>query len=150
MLQDVVIFMHSECGPDGEETEAMDFSTDGYYTYEDNVGCISYMESEITGMGGTRTSVFVMPDRVVIDRDGPVTSRMEFSEGELSSFLYNTPYGNATMGLRTRSIRQNMNADGGNVEIDYVIDLEHTFATRNRFVITVEKAGGSDNVQPRS
>lgn len=145
MLQDVIINMHSVQGYDKDNTDSIDFSTDGLYTFEDDTGCLTYMESEITGMKGTRTSVLVMPDRVVVDRDGPVTSRMEFKEGEKSSFLYSTPFGQATLGIRTRKINRNFNESGGNVEIDYVVDMDHVAVSQNKFMIDVKRTGDRTN-----
>ena len=62
---------------------------------------------------------------------------MVFKEGLKSAFQYTTPFGNATMGINTRRIRQNMGLNGGKVEIDYVVDMEHMVASRNKFEITV-------------
>lgn len=139
MMKDVLISIESSFAYEQEEEERMEFTTDGYYFYEDNVGCLSYLETEVTGLEGTRTSVFVMPDRVVIDREGTVTSRMVFQEGLKDAFQYATPFGQATMGIDTRRIRRNMNEAGGSVEIDYVVDMEHTVASRNKFQITVRE-----------
>ena len=88
-------------------------------------------------MEGTRTSVIVMPDQVVVDRDGLITSRMIFKEREKSSFLYNTPYGTATMNISTRRISHSLDEHGGNVEIDYVVDMEHAVVTRNQFRLNI-------------
>ena len=145
MLQDVIINMHSVQGYDNDNADSIDFTTDGHYTMDDNIPCLTYMESEITGMKGTRTSVFVLPDSVVVDRDGSVTSRMVFKEGEKSSFLYNTPYGRATLGIRTNRISHSFNEKGGNVEIDYVVDLDHIAVARNRFTIDVKRSGERTN-----
>ena len=105
------------------------------------MGCLSYEESEVTGLEGTRTSLFVMPDQVVVDREGTVTSRMIFKEGLKSAFQYTTPFGSANMGINTRRITQSMGSSGGSVEIDYVVDMEHVVATRNKFQITVTEIG---------
>ena len=145
MLQDVIIKMHSVQGYDGSNPDTMDFTTDGYYTFEDGTPCLTYLESEVTGMKGTRTSVLVMPDRIVVDRDGSVTSRMEFKEGEKSSFLYSTPFGSATLGIRTRKIRHSFNELGGNMEIDYVVDMDHVAVARNKFTIDVTGSGDRTN-----
>ena len=61
------------------------------YTYDGENACITYLESEVTGLTGTRTSVIVTPDKVAVERDGFITSRMFFMEGEKTSFLYDTP-----------------------------------------------------------
>lgn len=137
MLKDVWISINSIHSYDMEDEDSLEFSTDGHYYFDGENGCLTYMESDVTGLEGTRTSVIVMPDQVVVDRDGMVTSRMIFREGVRDAFQYSTPFGAATMGIDTRSIRRNMGETGGDVEIDYVVDMEHTIASRNRFRITV-------------
>ena len=141
MMKDVIISINSLFSFEEGEEQQMEFTTDGYYFYEDEVGCLSYEETEVTGLEGTRTSLFVMPDQVVVDREGTVTSRMVFKEGLKSAFQYATPFGSATMGINTRRITQNMGLNGGRVEIDYVVDMEHMVASRNKFSITVRELG---------
>ena len=141
MLKDVLISIRSVQDYGGSGEDSMEFVTDGYYFYDDGVGCLSYQESEVTGMEGTRTSVMVGPDQVVVDRDGTVNSRIVFREGLKNSFLYRTPWGNATFGLDTRKIRQDFGETGGKMEIDYVLDMEHAVVTRNLFQITVDQTG---------
>ena len=137
MLKDVWISINSIQGYDQEDEDSLEFSTDGHYYYDGENGCLTYMESEVTGLEGTRTSVIVMPDQVVVDRDGMITSRMIFREGERDAFQYSTPFGAATMGVDTRRIRHQMTENGGRVEVDYVVNMEHVVASRNRFQITV-------------
>ena len=139
MMKDVLISIHSSCAYEEGEEQQMDFTTDGYYFYEDDVGCLSYEETEVTGLEGTRTSLFVMPDQVVVDRDGKLTSRMVFREGLYDSFPYNTPYGQANFGISTRSIRHSFNENGGHAEIDYDVGLEHNVFLHNRFSISVKE-----------
>ncbi|MBQ9249254.1 MAG: DUF1934 domain-containing protein [Oscillospiraceae bacterium] len=139
MLKDVWISINSIHGYEQDNEDHVEFTTDGYYYYEDGIGCLSYEESEVTGLEGTRTSMIVMPDQVVVDRDGLITSRMIFKEGLKNSFLYETPYGNATMGIDTRKIFRSMDENGGKVEIDYVLDVEHAVVARNKFQITVKE-----------
>ena len=142
-MKDVVINIHSIHAYDvTEEEDSMDFTTDGVYSYEDGICRLSYMESDVTGMPGTRTVVVVSPEGIVVDRKGALTSRMEFREGLRKSFLYNTPYGTATMGVDTRRIRHSFNEHGGSAEIDYVVDMEHTVAVRNKFKINVKEQTG--------
>ena len=142
-MKDVVIKIHSVHAYDlTEEEESLDFTTDGVYSYEDGVCRLSYLESEVTGMPGTRTSVVVTPESIVVDRDGYLTSRMEFREGKRNSFLYDTPYGTATMGVDPRRIRHSFDEHGGRAEIDYVVDMEHSVAVRNKFMINVTEQTG--------
>ena len=138
MMKDVTISIFSRNSA-GEDEDSIDFVTDGLYTFDGGVACLTYLETEVTGMEGTRTSVMVFPDKVVVDRDGTVTSRMIFQEGSKNSFLYDTPVGSATMHMDTRRILFRFNERGGELEIDYVLDLEHAFVTRNIFRIEVKE-----------
>ena len=127
---------------DEEKPDLLDFMTDGQYLFSKNTGHIKYAESELTGMEGTQTSLTILPDRIVVDRRGSITSRMEFVEGEKNSFLYATPFGNATMSLDTRKISHSFSEEGGRAEIEYVMDLDHKVFSRNRFIINVERTEG--------
>lgn len=138
MMKDVMISIFSRNSA-GEDEDSIDFVTEGLYTFDGGVACMTYLETEVTGMEGTRTSVMVFPDKVVVDRDGTVTSRMVFQEGVKNSFLYDTPVGSATMHMDTRRILFRFNERGGELEIDYVLDLEHAFVTRNIFRIEVKE-----------
>ncbi len=146
MLKDVWISINSIHSYDQDDEDSLEFSTDGHYYYDGENGCLTYMESDVTGLEGTRTSVIVMPDQVVVDRDGMITSRMIFREGVRDAFQYATPFGSATMGIDTRRISHRMDENGGRVEIDYVVDMEHAVAARNRFQITVTEK--KEHVQP--
>ena len=138
MMKDVVISIHSLTGL-GEEEDSLDFVTDGLYSYADGVASLSYLETEVTGLEGTRTSVRVSPDKVVVNRDGLVMSRMVFTPGQRSAFQYDTPIGTATMQMDTHRITQRFDERGGEMEIDYVLGLEHAVISRNRFRLNVRE-----------
>ena len=110
MMKDVVISIRTVHCCDTDEEDYLDFTTDGLYGYDGEVGCLSYME------------------------------------GEKSSLLYNTPYGTATMNISTRRISHSLDGSGGQVDIDYVVDMEHTVVTKNRFhlEITEQKQMGEN------
>ena len=139
MTKDVVIYIRSLYGYGEGEEDSIDFTTDGRYSFDGNTASLTYQESEVTGMEGTETNVVVSADKVVVDRNGTVTSRMIFSPGEKHAFLYDTPVGSATMHMDTRRILFRFNEHGGHVEIDYVLDLEHAVVSRNRFKLTVKE-----------
>ena len=137
--KDVIIDVHSIHGYGRDEEDSLDFTTDGRYRYEGGVCRLSYWESEVTGLTGTRTSVEITPEGVVVDRVGMVTSRMEFKKGGKTCFPYETPYGTATLGVSTRRIEAEFDEHGGRMELDYIMDLEHTMALRNRFQLRVRE-----------
>lgn len=141
-MKDVVIHMKSMHNCGDEEQDVIDFSTDGHYFQDGDTSCFSYMETEVTGLEGTRTSVFIRPDEVVVDRDGMITSRMVFREREKNRFQYSTPYGMATLGVNTRRIRHAFDERGGELEVDYVLDMEHAVVSRNKILVKIEEQRG--------
>lgn len=139
MTKDAIIVITSVHDYDGEDEDSLEFSTDGHYSIIDGAACVTYLESEVTGLEGTRTSVIINSDQVTVDRDGMVSSRMIFREGEKTSFLYETPVGPATMNISTHKIITDFNEHGGRMELQYVIDMEHTVISRDKFVMTVRE-----------
>lgn len=63
MMKDVVISLLGTQNAGTDEEDTIEFSTDGMYTYDGENACITYLESEVTGLTGTRTSVIVTPDQ---------------------------------------------------------------------------------------
>ena len=41
------------------------------------------------------------------------------------------------MNINTRRIHRQVGEHGGNVEIDYVVDMEHAVVTRNKFQLNI-------------
>jgi uncharacterized beta-barrel protein YwiB (DUF1934 family) len=130
----------SQESPDSEE-ESFELVTDGTYLRGGDVTEISYVESEMTGYAGTRTTFFVGRDDVVLSRGDGSSGDMVFSEAKKHHFIYNTPFGSLTMGLKTQSIVKNMDDEGGNLEIRYILDVDNLVASRNKFKINISKGG---------
>jgi uncharacterized beta-barrel protein YwiB (DUF1934 family) len=137
-MKNVLISIKGFQSPHETEEESFELVTDGEYSRNDGVSEFSYMESELTGYAGMKTTFLVEPDRVVLTRAGGMNGEMIFSEGRKHHFVYETPYGSITMGIDTQSIVQEMNEEGGNLEIHYVIDVDNVVLSRNSFKISVK------------
>ena len=137
-MKDVIISVTGiQHGPDGPDS--LQLVTAGQYGVDSDQICMTWEESELTGMEGTRTSITVEPKTVVLSREGKTNTTMEFQEGKKSYFLYETPFGSATMGLDTRRIRSSFDFHGGDMEIEYTVDMDQTIVGRNRFYIQVKE-----------
>ena len=90
-------------------------------------------------MAGTRTTFSVTPRKVVMTREGKVNTRMVFEEGKKNYFLYETPFGAATMGVDTNRVRADLSRSGGEMEVDYSIDVNQQLVRRHRFFIQVKE-----------
>ena len=137
-MKDVIISVTGvQQGVNGPD--AMELVTAGQYGQDEKETLLTWQESELTGMEGTKTSLCVQPLSVVLSREGTLNTRMEFEEGRKRYFLYETPFGSATMGLNTRRIVNRLGAHGGEIEIDYSGDMDDTIVGRNRFFIRVQE-----------
>lgn len=120
------------------EEESFELVTDGEYALDNGIIEFSYMESELTGYAGKKTSFLVEPERVVLNRAGGMNGEMIFSENQKHHFVYETAYGSLTMGIDTQSITQQLDENGGNLEIHYIIDVDNIVMSRNSFKISVK------------
>jgi len=121
------------------DTDSVELVTAGQYGFENGESRFTYEESDLTGLSGTRTTFTINPMGVVLRREGSLNSEMVFEQGRKNFFLYETPYGNATMGVDTRRIDTSLDEHGGILEIDYDIDFNHTPMGRNQFKINVRE-----------
>ena len=139
MNKDVFITIKSSQNVGGNETDGAELITRGTYQYGKNGIRLSYMESELTGLEGTKTVFHVKPDEVVLSRKGSVYSQMVFHPGECSNFIYRTQYGLLQMGLDTLRLECALDEHGGSMEIEYDLDFERSFLSRNKFKINVRE-----------
>lgn len=102
---------------------------------------LSYRESQITGLGGTLTTFRVAPDCITLLREGEYNSQMVFQPGRRHFSLYETPYGALSIGVNTRRMRSSLGEHGGDIEIDYAIEIDHALAGQNLFHINVREKG---------
>ena len=109
----------------GGEVSTVELMTEGEYEFSPEKSELIYQESSITGMDGTTTTFTVEPDTVILTRVGTVTSQMLFRRGEKHMFLYQTPYGTATMGIYTRRLDADIDESRGHVEIEYALDVDN-------------------------
>jgi len=138
-MKDVIISIKgTQNDADGEDSE-IELVTDGQFSFEDGEGVFSYMESELTGLEGTKTSFTISPLGVVLSREGSLNSSMIFEKGRKHEFVYETPYGSTTMGVDTKKLSVDFNEHGGDMEIEYVVDFQHAVVGYNQFRINVSE-----------
>lgn len=138
MKDAIISIIGTQRDPNGE-TDSVELVTAGQYGFENGESRFTYMESDLTGLSGTETTFRISPMGVVMSREGSLNSEMIFQPGKKHFFLYQTPYGSATMGVDTRMLRHSMNEHGGQLELDYDINFEHSLIGRNQFKINVKE-----------
>ena len=144
MEKDVVISIKGMQKYEDAEPDTIELATEGRLTRDGSGYTLTYQESELTGLEGTLTTIQVDGEQVTLMRVGEFTSQMVFQEGRRHLSMYNTPYGAMAIGVNTRHLLADLNDQGGDIEIDYGIEIDHALAGRNVFQIKVsENQGGS-------
>jgi uncharacterized beta-barrel protein YwiB (DUF1934 family) len=133
-MKDVIITITAtQATDDNADMDTLaEFTTIGQYSYENGSGTISYLESELTGMEGTFTSIHYTPQGAHLERTGNLVSTMDFTPGVRNTFAYDTPYGSATVGLETLEYTPALTEQGGTLDIEYVVDFDHAMVGVNR------------------
>ena len=142
MEKDVVISIKGMQQYVDSDPDTIELVTAGRLHREGESYTLSYQESELTGLEGTLTTIQVDGEQVTLMRVGEFTSQMVFQEGRRHLSMYNTPYGAMAIGVNTRHLLADLNDQGGDIEIDYAIEIDHAIAGRNVFQIQVKEAQG--------
>ncbi len=124
-MDTVMITLKSkQISPDGE-SETMELITVGTSRWEEDVFLLSYEDTEATGFAGATTTIRVAPDQLTtIMRTGSVNSNLVLESKKKHFCLYSTPFGEMTIGVRTRSLEFLPEENGnGTLRAAYTIDL---------------------------
>ena len=100
---------------------------------------VSYQETELTGLEGTTTRLYIRDGQVTLLREGSINSQMVFEEGRRHLSMYETPYGALSIGVNTRRMRSTLGEAGGDLEIDYANEIDNQIAGQNQFRMNVKK-----------
>lgn len=124
----------------GADDTDIELLTEGEFFSEDGVYFCRYKESEITGLGGTDTTIEIGNNYVALERHGSVNSQMLFMPGRKTSSLYSTRYGELIVDIYTDNLKSEITNSGGRLSVDYIIDINNATTGRNNFEITIKEA----------
>ena len=138
MEQNVVITLRGKQLYEDLPPEVIELVTEGTMTWDGECCTLTYLETEMTGMGSTTTVIQIVGEEVTMMRQGEVYSQMVFRQGKRHLSHYRTPYGEMTIGVNARHVLVDMDETGGELELDYDIEMNHVLSGRNVFAIHVE------------
>lgn len=129
---------------DGEQ-DSYELSTAGRYLKRDGRFYVSYEGSEITGYDDSKTTLKIQPDHVSMirfDKKGSA-SQMVFEENKQYTGIYKTPFGNMSIDVYTNEMRVDVSDEGGEIELDYSICMNHSEPVRNNLRVYIRKVENS-------
>jgi len=143
MEKDVVISIRGIQQYEGTGRDVIELVTQGQLARRKGGYALTYQESELTGLEGTTTTIQVEGEQVTLTRTGGFSAQMVFQEGRRHLSMYNTPYGTMAIGVNTRHLLAELDDRGGDIEVDYSIEVDHALAGRSVFQISVKESEGT-------
>jgi len=123
----------------------LEFVTEGKYYKEDEAYYVTYDESEVTGMNGTKTTLKVMDGVVTLTRVGSVNSQFVFQQGQKHISYYDTEYGSFVIGILAKEVDVRIDDNGGEIRVGYELEIDNNNTGKNDFYLSIREAGQTDD-----
>ena len=122
----------------GDDKNGMEITTAGTFYDKDGKYYLSYAEGDFSGLEKCKTTLKISPDGVVtMMRHGQTNTHMIFEKGKCHIGHYETPYGDFTISVTANDINVSLDEHGGNIDIDYIMDINNISRSRNGISLTV-------------
>jgi len=87
-----------------DEDEPVEVISAGTYLKKDDTHYLSYEEADEDGKI-TKNRIKITPSSIEMTKQGGITTRMIFVKGQKHFACYETPFGELTLGMTTKSIK---------------------------------------------
>lgn len=119
--------------------DAIEMITHGQFCKDSDGYIIKYWETDFENSGNTKTTVTVEDNGLItVVREGDIHSHMVFEQGHKHLVHYDTEFGSLTVGISASKIRTTLGDDGGDIEINYAVEIDNTLASENRLKMNVK------------
>lgn len=144
MKKNVLLSIASTQQFEGCESEHIDLMTEAKLYERNGKYYITYDETELTGLEGTRTMVKMDGTTVSMIRTGTYPSELLFAEDQRHVGLYQTEFGALTISTHTSRLDNTIGENGGVLEIEYTIEVDNSMVGHHRFRMTVVPAADDE------
>lgn len=121
------------------ESDKTEMVTEGDYVFRGGKHLLKYREGIIEGEPESSTVVKIDGQTVTMTRSGAANTQMIFEHGKRHISHYETPMGSFTIGVMADRIDINVGEDGGEVKIDYMLDINNSMQTLNSLSLNIRK-----------
>ena len=121
------------------ETDTYELTTVGKYIKRDGKYYVTYEGTELTGYEGTTTTLKIKDDCVSMIRFGKSNSQMVFEKEKKYIGHYDTPFGALNVGVTTNRMKVDIDDDGGEIDLDYMVELNNSMPVHNGLHLTIRK-----------
>ncbi len=122
-----------------KKEEQIELVTDASFNKKDDCYVITYDESDLTGMEGSKTKLKILDDKLIMTKFGTVSSNIEFIVGKRYKTGYLTSLGLLDMEILTTNYETNINNEGiGSIDIEYKVNLSGFEESLNKLHIDLK------------
>ena len=124
-----------------EEPQEISLVAEGSYYDDGHRVTVSYRESELSGMEGTKSSIGFhkhTPTCLTLKRDGAVRTALVFEEGQEHLCYYQTPVMPMEVAVRTSRVANTLEQDG-KLSLDYIIEIKGADPEETHFTLTIQE-----------
>lgn len=128
------------------QDDLIEVITEGKYMMKNGHFLINYKEyDEDLPDKFLNNLVKVENETVTISRKGPLSSQLILEKGKRHQCMYQTIAGTLSIGVFTKTLNNNLNENGGSLEVIYTLDFNSDLVSENRFRIDIEKKKEVEN-----
>ena len=128
------------------QDDSIEVITEGKYMMKNGHFLINYKEyDEDLPDKFLNNLVKVENETVTISRKGPLSSQLILEKGKRHQCMYQTIAGTLSIGVFTKTLNNNLNENGGSLEVIYTLDFNSDLVSENRFKIDIEKKKEVEN-----
>ena len=128
MKENVLLSIVGRQSYPGQEPDTIELVTAGTVERLPDGWELSYLESDLTGLDGVKTTFRVEQGKITLTREGRLRSQMVFQEGVRHESLYQMEFGALMMVVCAKKIVHDLSEHGGTVDLVYSIEIEHAMA----------------------
>lgn len=137
---DVLISIKTKQFLEDGTPDSIEMLTGGRYSHCADGFVITYDETDPDTSGNIKTTVTVSPDKLItVLREGEIHSQMIFEQGRKHLVHYDTAYGSLTVGISAHKVNTKLDCAGGDIEIDYAIEVDNAVTSENRLKMNISR-----------
>ncbi len=119
----------------GEKSD-MEFYTDGKFGIIGETKVLSYEESPVSGLEGSKSTLKIKDNVVSLTRSGKNTVNFLFQLGEKTNTMYHTAYGDFQMEVHTHEIHVSIDKDDkSTIYLRYTLNISQLGSFLNELLI---------------
>lgn len=124
------------------ENDKTELVTEGEYAMRNGKYMLRYKEHLADFGTDCSTMIKIDKDTVVMTRSGSANTQMIFENGKRHLSHYETPMGSFTIGVSTDKLNVKVDSEGGDVEINYVLDINSSAQVENHLHLNIRGERG--------